>query len=238
MNEPALRGSDGVARYRHEVLAVVLRVRLAEPGLEVLVHRRAREPYQGRWALVGGPLEVDEAMEQALDRHLHEQQPGLAPLPHLEQLETFSDPHRDPVQRTVATAHLGLLPTDRELHLAPGNRWLDVGRLPAMAFDHARLVHAATARLQGKISYTNLAFALAPQEFSLGTLRMVYEAVLGHDVDETNLGRVLRRRGQLERSGHRGVPGERGGRPPSSWRFTTHRYQVTDPFAALGPGRG
>lgn len=226
-----------MAKYRHEVLAVVLRVSAAGPArLQVLARRRDHEPFTGRFALPSGPVEVAESMEEALARHLGEQL-GLGPLAHREQLATYSDPGRDPFERTIATAYLGLVPCDADLSLVAEAVWLDTGELPEMAFDHHRVVQAGVDRLAGKVSYTNIAFALAPDQFTMATLRGIYEAALGHEVDVTNLSRVLRRRGQIERIGTLAEPGARGGRPPSTWRFTERTFRVTDPFAALGPGR-
>lgn len=231
------RDQRGVAKYRHEVLAVVLRVADGRPfRLQVLCRRRDHEPFTGRFGLPSGPVEVAESMEEALSRHLDDQL-GLGSLSHREQLATYSDPGRDPFERTIATAYLGLVPCDADLRLVPEAAWLDTADLPEMAFDHHRVVEAAVDRLAGKVSYTNIAFALAPAQFTMATLRGVYEAALGHEVDVTNLSRVLRRRGQIERIGTLSGPGVRGGRPPGTWRFTERAYRVTDPFAALGPGR-
>lgn len=226
-----------MAKYRHEVLAVVLRAAVGEPfRLQVLTRRRDHEPFSGRLALPSGPVEVSESMEEAMDRHLAGQL-GLVRIAHREQLATYSDPGRDPFERTIATAYLGLVPCDRDEELSVGAVWVDAADLPELAFDHHLVVEAALDRLRGKISYTNIAFALAPTEFTMATLRGIYGAVLGHDVDVTNLSRVLRRRGQIARVGTLAEPGERGGRPPSTWRFAVNSFRVTDPFAALGPGR-
>lgn len=226
-----------MAKYRHEVLAVVLRADAGQTTkLQVLARSREHEPFAGKLALPSGPVEVDESMEDAMSRHLAGQL-GLAELAHREQLATYSDPERDPFERTIATAYLGLVPCGNEQPLVPEAVWIDVADLPEMAFDHHRVVESALDRLRGKFSYTNIAFALAPAEFTMATLRGIYEAALGHDVDVTNLSRVLRRRGQIERVGTHAESGARGGRPPSTWRFTADKFQVTDPFAALGPGR-
>lgn len=226
-----------MAKYRHEVLAVVLRAAMGEPfRLQVLTRRRDHEPFSGRLALPSGPVEVSESMEEAMDRHLAGQL-GPAGLAHREQLATYSDPGRDPFERTIATAYLGLVPCDRDQELPAGAIWIDASRLPELAFDHHVVVEAALDRLRGKISYTNVAFALAPSEFTMATLRGIYEAVLGHEVDVTNLSRVLKRRGQIARVRTGSQAGARGGRPPSIWAFTEDSYRVTDPFAVLGPGR-
>ena len=66
-----LRDDRGVAKFRHEVIAAVLRVApLGGPRLQVLVWPRAREPFTGELALPSGPVEVDETMDAALERHL------------------------------------------------------------------------------------------------------------------------------------------------------------------------
>ena len=54
--EPPVRG----ARFPHEVLAVVLQVR--QGSLHVLLWQRAEPPFEGRWALPGGPLGEDERL--------------------------------------------------------------------------------------------------------------------------------------------------------------------------------
>ena len=79
-----------------------------------------------------------------------------------------------------------------------------------MAFDHGPMVAHAQARLVAKLSYTNIGFALAPTEFALSTLRDIYGAALGYQVDATNLQRVLARRGVITRTGTTAHPGRSG----------------------------
>ena len=90
-------------------------------------------------------------------------------------------------------------------------------------------------RLRGKLSYTNIGFALAPESFTLSQLRDLYAAALGHDISATNLKRVLLRRNVLQATGARREPGRSGGRPAEVYRFSSHRLEITDPFAALRP---
>ena len=104
-----------------------------------------------------------------------------------------------------------------------------------MAFDHGPMVAYAQSRLVAKLSYTNIGFALAPTEFALSTLRDIYGAALGYQVDATNLQRVLARRGVITRTGTTTHPGRSGGRPAAMYRFTDSRLRVTDEFAALRP---
>ena len=110
---------------------------------------------------------------------------------HVEQLAVFSDPRRVPGGRRVATAFLGLVPSDADPAVPADTTWHPVDALPDPAFDHAEIVAAARDRLRAKLSYTNLGFALAPREFTISALREHYAAALGHPVSATNLQRVL-----------------------------------------------
>lgn len=226
-----------IPSYRHEAIAVVFRVRLGGPAgsaLEILGRRRERAPYAGVWALPSGPLLTDETIGECVARHLVARV-ALTEIAHLEQLETRSDPDRDPAQRTVATAYLGLLPTTTTPTLPANAGWLGVDDLPPMAFDHASLVRSAHERLRAKLSYTNLGFALAPEAFTLATLADVYGAVLGYRPATTNLQRVLTRRDQLVRAGTLAASAGKGGRPAHLYRFSERVATVTDPFAVLRP---
>ncbi len=225
-----------VPRFRHEALGVTLQVRPNTlcSRLCVLAWRRPRDPFLGRWALPGGPVEAGETIEQCVRREV-DTRLDLAVMAHMEQLATYSDPGRDPMQRTIGTAYLGLVPADVDACLPDEAAWLPVDALPAMAFDHAAMVADGVARMRAKLSYTNVAFALAPAEFTIATLRDLYSAALGYEVEATNLQRVLTRRGQLVATGERQRSGRTGGRPAAVYRFATRTLEVTDPFATLRP---
>jgi len=220
----------------HEVLAVVFQVRdvgTRKPTLHVLLWQRALEPEAGKWSLPGGRL-GDEDLTSSVRRQLAEKV-DLRELAHLEQLAIFSDPNRVPGVRTIASTFLGLVPSPATPELPADTRWHPVSDLPPMAFDHGPMVEHAGARLVAKLSYTNIGFALAPTEFALSTLRDIFSAALGHQVDATNLQRVLERRNVITRTGTTARSGRSGGRPAALYRFTDSRYRVTDEFAALRP---
>ncbi|MDZ4265389.1 MAG: NUDIX domain-containing protein [Mycobacterium sp.] len=225
----------------HEVLAAVFQVRQSEPpatgrkpALHVLLWQRALSPERGKWSLPGGHLGGDEDMTSSVRRQLAEKV-DLRELAHLEQLAVFSEPQRVPGPRTIASTFLGLVPSPATPELPSDTRWHPVSDLPPMAFDHGPMVEHARNRLVAKLSYTNIGFALAPDEFALSTLRDIYSAALGHPVDATNLQRVLERRHVITRTGTTARSGRSGGRPAALYRFTDAQYRVTDEFAALRP---
>jgi ADP-ribose pyrophosphatase YjhB (NUDIX family) len=202
--------------------------------LGTLLWERAKDPFKGAWSLPGGYLAKGETLEGSIRRHLAEKV-DVRELSHLEQLETLSDPDRSPQEWQLATAYLGLVPSDIDPELPDDTEWHPVDGLPQLAFDHEAIVLAGRERLRAKLSYTNLGFALAPVEFTISELRDLYAAALGHDVSATNLQRVLLRREVLEPTGHRRAPGPTGGRPGSLFRFRSQELEITDQFAVLRP---
>lgn len=216
----------------HTVVAVVLQVR--NGALQALLWERALDPFAGTWSLPGGELEQGETLDQSIRRHLAAKV-DVRELTHLEQLETRSDPGRNPLRWELATAFLGLVPSDADPALPPDTRWHPVHERPSLAFDHEQILLHARARLRGKLSYTNGGFALAPETFTISELRDLYRAALGHDVSATNLQRVLLRRHLLVRTGERREPGRAGGRPAALYRFRVRTLEITDQFAVLRP---
>src|SRR5947207_14907698 len=91
----------------HAVLAAVLQVR--DGRLQALLWQRAREPFAACWALPGGALAANETLEESMRRHLAEKV-DVREVAHLEQLETRSDPARNPTRRELAAARAGLVP--------------------------------------------------------------------------------------------------------------------------------
>jgi len=214
------------------VNAVVLRV--CERRLETLLWRRHVPPEEGRWSLPGGHVREQESLEGAMRRHLREKV-GVTAVGHLEQLDTRACADTHPELWLLDVTHLALIPPGTEPELPADTQWHPVADLPPIAFGHAAAVARAHERLRGKLSYSNVAFALAPPRFTLRELAGVYEAVLGHAVSPTNLGRVLGRDGLLVDTGERRHAGSGGGRPAAEFAFAHEELVVSRPFAAFRP---
>ena len=229
------RGRDGPRpgeQFAHEALAVVLQVR--GNRLHVLLWQRAEPPFAGRWALPGGPLRAGERLGTSVVRHLAAKV-DVTDVGYLEQLETRSDPGRDPRGRVLATAYLALVAAGVEPCIPPDTAWHPVQDLPTTAFDHGSIAESGRDRLRAKLSYTNIGFALAPETFTIARLRDIYAAAAGHPVSATNLQRVLTRRGVIEATPAAARPTSAGGRPATLYRFAVRTLVITNPFAAFRP---
>jgi 8-oxo-dGTP diphosphatase len=218
--------------FRHEALGVVFQIRAKR--LAVLLWRRAEEPFKDAWMLPGGLLNSQERLGASASRHLAAKV-DIPEIAHLEQLETRSDPVRDPRERVLGTAYLALVTPDAQPKLAADTAWHPVDDLPDTAFDHGSIIGSARNRLRAKLSYTNIGFALAPESFTISQLRDTYAAALGHPVSATNLQRILTRRGVIEPTNVIARPTSTGGRPATLYRFAACELVVTNPFAAFRP---
>lgn len=210
-------------------------LQVREGRLCVLLWRRGEAPHRGRWSLPGGSLLPEERLGTSIARHLADKV-DVRTIAHLEQLETRSDPRRDPRGRILATAYVGVVPSDAAPAVPADTAWHPVDALPTTAFDHGSIVDSGVTRLRAKLSYTNIGFALAPNTFTVAELRQLYVAALGHEISATNLQRVLIRRHVIEQLGERATPGPAGGRPPALYRFCSDALEVTDPGAVFRPG--
>lgn len=191
---------------------------LEDDRLKVLLVRRPEDPFQGVPALPGGYVRAQQDADclSAIRRILCDKT-GLA-LFHLEQLQTFSGPDRDPRGWSVSVAHLSLVPREELGDLADGVMLAPVDSLARrvdtpLAFDHATILEAGLTRLQGKGAWSTLPAFLLPREFTLSQLQRAYEVALGHPIGTAAFRRKIRDLDLLESTGRfeRGVgrrPGE------------------------------
>lgn len=161
--------------------------------LKVLLIRRDRDPFEGRWALPGGFVDMDEPLESAALRELKEET-GVGDL-FLEQLYTFGDPHRDPRGRVISVAYYALVKLSDHKPVAADDardaEWVDVKLATKLAFDHDTVLKTALDRLRAKVRYQPIGFELLPAKFTLTQLQSLYETILGQPIDKRNFRRKI-----------------------------------------------
>ena len=196
---------------------LILTVRSGQ--LNLLLSRRTAAPHEGRWALPGRFIGMDESAEASASRLLKEMLPIQNA--YYEQLYTFTDVNRDPRGRVISVAYLVIVPWGQLKPLmAEGKLIFECFRVSMgaiglrllggkgeellsgdLAFDHGRIIETGINRLQGKVDYTDIGFRFLedPKSFSLGELQTVFEAILEEKLDSSNFRRTIL--GKYEKAG-------------------------------------
>ncbi|MBX3253827.1 MAG: NUDIX hydrolase [Chitinophagaceae bacterium] len=196
-------------------------------GVSVLLIQRKYDPFKNSWAIPGGFVLEDESLEEAVRRELLEET-GIE-VNYLEQLYTFGDPGRDPRQRIIAISYFGLVKTSQYQELkastdAENAKWFNIKKLPALAFDHKKILATAIERLRNKVRYQPIGFELLDKKFPFSDLEKLYTALLDRELNRRNFSKKILSFGFLEETGELSRP-EGKGRPGKMFRFNAHRYK-------------
>lgn len=156
--------------------------------LKLLVFRREVEPFAGCLSLLGRFVKVDEAVSEAAEQILFELT-GLEDI-YMEQLQCFGRVDRDPGGRVISIGYWSLIRIDQN-HLEFNIRshqtmWISLDRISELVLDHSEMAQLAISNLREKARFRPIGFELLPEEFTLGQLLTVYEAIFGHAIDNRN----------------------------------------------------
>lgn len=200
---------DGYAKPSIAIDLAILTV--TDGDLHVLLVDRPAKNVAG-WAMPGGFVHIDEALEDCVERVLSEKV-GAKPV-HFEQLATYGALDRDPRGRVISIVYLALCPAEvlRDANLAKISvDWEGETGGPAaaqrngiplpLAFDHAYILGDVVKRLRGKLNYTPVGFALLGERFTLREVQQVHEAILGTPLKKPPFRRKLLDRGMIVPTG-------------------------------------
>lgn len=171
--------------------------------LQVLLIKRAKEPYAGMWSLVGGKVYNNESCEDAVERELEEKLNIKKITPRLSGV--FSDPNRDVRFRNISISYYCLANSNLELSENQEKvieaKWFDISLLPELAFDHKDIFLKSLEKLKEKAYDIDFVKPYLPKTFTLGALQAIYESILQTSLDKRNFRRKLNSMGCLDSTG-------------------------------------
>jgi len=217
-----LKGYDAASFDRPSVAVDLVLMAVIDGAPAALLLRREEHPYLGNWSLPGGFVRLRESLDDAARRVLRDKASMSGA--YIEQLYTFGAVERDPRMRVISVAYFALLPDHRFKAALRGDPRLMLARVSvpsasaaggssnllssdgqplSVAFDHAEIIGHAMLRLRGKLDYSDIAFALLPERFTLRQLQSIHEAILGTRLNKPAFRRRMLDSGRLEATGER-----------------------------------
>jgi ADP-ribose pyrophosphatase YjhB (NUDIX family) len=161
-------------------------------SLKILLIQRGFEPEKGKWSLMGGFIQPGEGSDQAATRIL-KSLTGLEGV-YLEQLHTFGEPSRDPIERTLSIAYFALIDIhkyEKTLTDEYHPEWFLLNKIPNLVFDHRNMVTMAKEKLRYKAALHPLLFELLPKKFTIPQLQHLYESTYETKFDKRNFSRKV-----------------------------------------------
>lgn len=160
-------------------------------------------PIKLQKALPGDLLKDDESLNDAARRVLFE----LTSLQgiYLKQFQSFGDPNRvrglkdqewlrsfrtHPERRVLTVGYYSLVNMSdfnpKAASFAAKASWVDVYKVPLLAFDHNEIIDAALKMLRHELIADNIGFELLPEKFTLSQLQRLHEIILDKKLDKRN----------------------------------------------------
>lgn len=159
---------------------------------KILLIKRGFAPERDKWSLMGGFIQEEESLEQAANRILL-QLTGLEDV-YMEQLFAFSNPDRDPGDRTISVTYFALIDIQKYEKQISENyhpEWFHLKEMPQLIFDHNEMVELALDRLRYKAAFHPILFKLLPEKFTIAHLQALYEGLYDTTFDKRNFIRKL-----------------------------------------------
>ena len=154
-------------------------------------------------ALPGDLVKDEESLHNAAERVL-EELTNLRGI-YLKQFHTFGNPERvrglkdqewlrsfraHPERRVVTVGYYSLVKMEdynpQASSFASKAVWVDVYRVPELAFDHNEITLSALKMLRHELIADNIGFELLPEKFTLSQLQKLYEIILDKKLDKRN----------------------------------------------------
>lgn len=183
-------------------------------------------------SLISNNENIDDAVKRVLNKYL-----GKSDI-FMRQFEVFSTPNRispieldwlnkyynSDIKRVLTVAYYSLV------KLAPNNSthsegvWQEVDDVKCLALDHNTILTNALSLITSQIQREPIAFELLSKEFTIKELRVLYEAIIGVELDSRNFRKKMLNSGYIVITNKK----EKGvnHKPAMYYRFNKRKYML------------
>lgn len=212
-------------------------------SLKVLLNRFK---ISDKWMLPGGFVHIDEDVDDAANRIL-KFRVGIANL-YLKQFHLFGNCDRTRKEESLKMLDSwGITPEDGHWFLkrfvsmgyyalveyskASINvdeeveevGWYDLDKLPELYADHHLIIEKAINTIRIQIGIVPIGYELLPEKFTMPELRLIYEAILGYELDRRNFQRKMLSVGLINRLDEKRKNGAH--KAPYLYSFNKEKYE-------------
>lgn len=107
----------------------------------ILLVKRKKDPFKGKWSLPGGKVDLGETLEAAVKRELFEET-SLTIIP-TDILGAYSDPKRDPRGHRITVTFIANVSGGEAKGSddAESAQWFPINDIPDLGFDHNKILN-------------------------------------------------------------------------------------------------
>ena len=207
----------------HLVAVDCIIIGFKDNDLHILIAKRQFEPMKGGWSLMGGFVNSGESINEAAQRVLDEFT-GIDDV-FMEQLGAYGEVERDLAERVVSIAYYALVDMDKfdtSLAIKYDARWVNITSLPALIFDHNKMVKDTITTLQRRAAVKPIGFNLLGEQFTLPMLQSLYESIYQEPIDKRNFRKKILLMDILEKLDEKDKSASRRG--AFYYRFNKDKY--------------
>ena len=143
-----------------------------------------------------------------------------------DELRWLNEYYRVNTTRVVTVAYYSLVKLDSRLSACAadkGARWFDVESVNRLAMDHKTILAQALEMLNRQLMTEPIAFELLSSRFTLRQLQMLYEAILGIEIDNRNFRKKVLSSGYIRETGEKEKNVSH--KPAAYYTFDKQKYQ-------------
>lgn len=203
----------------------------------------------GKWMLPGGFVRIDESVDNAAKRVL-DNRIGLEDI-YLKQFHLFGECERSNKEDDTRIAEaLNLSPELKSWYLRrfvtmgyyalveyskvkrqiinelEDVEWFPIDNLPLLHSDHRRIIEKAISSIRIQLGYIPIGYQLLAEKFTMPELRLVYEAILGKELDRRNFQRKMLSVGLILKLNEKRKNGSH--KAPYLYSFNTEKYRKAE----------